>query len=81
MVSAPYPIAVPPDGLKKAEKVGGGDNHSHPSCELCNPKSTSSLASIRVPEEEEVTEGVMKVVHWSFAPHLCHAKWQAKQSC
>ena len=24
MVSASYPIAVPPDGLKKAEKVGAG---------------------------------------------------------
>ena len=81
MVSASYPIAVPPDGLKKAEKVGGGGNHFCPSWKLCNPNSTSSLVSIRVPEEEEATEGVLKVVHLSFAPHLCHAKWQAKRSC
>lgn len=76
MVSVSYPFAVTSDGLKKAEKVGGVTT----SVPLGNfaIQLYSSLASIRVPEEEEVTEGVMKVVHFILCSYLCHAKWQAK---
>lgn len=52
MASVSYPIAVPPDGLRKAGKVGGG-NHSPPSGKLCCPNSYFSLESIRMPEEDK----------------------------